>query len=157
MIIEELLTKHELQINEVLRINGIITPGLDGIREGYKLYGDLFMMKIINVLKDENHFQNFSPVETPDGIFQGSVQIAPSSETATNTGTSSGWTFWENLLTKVGQTGQTIGTFKANVAGTSTPTATSYTIGESKPNSIILYAAGAAVLAIVLILILRKK
>jgi hypothetical protein len=157
MTIEDLLKKKEFQISEILRMNQVIKPGLEGIREGYEMYGDRFMLKVIDALKDENNFSNYN-VDGEEIYFNTDGTIANGVTGLKEApGTSGGWKFWETLLKTVGQTGQTIGALKNNVAGSVSNTPTTYVAGDTKANGLILYGALAAILVVVFILIFRKK
>jgi hypothetical protein len=164
MDINDLLNKKQFEIGELLRVNQIMKPGLDGIKEGYEKYGDTFIMKVVDTLKDStNNFKNFDPL-TSDPDLSGFIDSSMANQAATlrasndavnnapvNISTTSDSGLFNSILGVITQVGKTAS------ALTSKTTPTTYsTILPTNASSIMFYLAGAAILAIILILILKK-
>jgi hypothetical protein len=159
MTIDELLSKKSFQVRELLRMNNIRGKGLAGIKEGYDKYGNTFMIKVIDTLKDpSNNFSNYGGLlSTVDMYGEESTQLAPDTQIGTHT-TGKGWTFWADLLNAVGNTGETIGAFKQNVLGSVSVNQEPIKTELPSPNSkVIFYLAGAAILIIVVLLVIYNK
>lgn len=155
-----ILTKNSFAVKELFRRYNVMgNPSPATIQAAYNKHGDRFMMKLLSIItpnETSSYTDTLTPIKPLSGVIQSTIDTKTLAipTGATTESKSSGWTFWEKLLTAVSDTGKTIGQFKTDAAGNQIPVEVGST---SNNNSKLLYIGAAAfALLIIMILIFRR-
>ena len=163
MSIEKTLENHDFEVRSLLRRYHILgAPNMDTIKVAHDQHGENFMMKLLEVLVPDT--DSFTELITPITPFVTTSKeldtktLATAIEPTTVEEKGKVWSFWENLLNGISQTGATLGQFKESLnASPKTPVYTEQEAAAASTRSKTIYiVAGSLVAFIILILILRK-
>ena len=161
--INQVLQQNSFQVKQLLRRSRIVgEPNIESIQRGFEKGGEPFMMKLLQIITPTE--ASFTALIQPKSAVLSTgldTKTLMPMKTTVATGTAATgkvWTFWENLLSGISATGETIGKFKADATAavpdaTITPEQAATTANNTK---MLYYAAGAFGVLIILILILRK-
>lgn len=159
--ITQVLENNSFEVKQLLRRARIVgEPNMESIQRGFNKHGEPFMMKLLQIITPTE--ASFTALIQPKSAVLNSglsqTQLMPMQTATPTESTGKVWTFWEKLLNGIGATGETLGKFKSDVAGTQQqPEVTAQQAVITAQNSKMLYlVAGGFVALILLILIIRK-
>ena len=158
MNIEQVLDYYSPEIRFLLRKYRVIgAVNMETIQRAHSQYGERFMMELLEIITPED--SEFTSLFTQENPFVAqSLQYQQNAPKDVQTAQSGKfWGFWENLLTKVDSTGETINQIKQNVSGSNNPGVQAQYVPVNPDRSkTILVIAGVLILLIVSILLFKK-
>lgn len=157
---QQVLDNNYAEVKRLLRrrnVIGEVNPAT--IEKAFKKHGEKFMLELLEIItpEDSNFTGLFQPLST-DAInyAQTGYQIPELElENAVKTG-GKFWSFWDNLLNRVDNTGKTIGQFKADTNQKYLYNNQQAQFQAAQNNTRLIYA-GAGFLVVVILLLIFKK
>jgi hypothetical protein len=164
MGIEQVLQNNRAAVGMLLRNYRVVGPvNMDTIRRAHNRHGENFMLKLLEILVPDT--DSFSTIITPEtsAVISQAINTNPSTaaqlEQIQAEAQTKGkfWSFWDNLLNRIGNTGETIGKFKEDTQSTvNRQEYLGYEIAQRNRSQVIFALAGVLVFVILLILLFRK-
>ena len=121
---------------------------IETINAAHRQHGAAFLTELMAILTPTASFTGIGGVIAPGGI---ASQVAP-----VTAGKNKFWNFWDNLLNRVDSTGKAIGQFKLDASGNMV-LIDEAAASQQRTQTMVLIIAGVIVLAIVAVLIFKKK
>lgn len=159
---EQVLNDNYAEVKRLLRrrnVIGDVSPAT--IEKAFQKHGEKFMMELLEIItpNDSNFSGLFLPLSSEAINYAQGNSVVPELELekAVKEG-GKFWSFWDNLLNRVDNTGQTIGNFKINSSGFNQQPynqAAQYPAQTFNPR-LIYAAAGFLVVVVVLLLIFKN-
>ena len=158
---QNILNQHYADVKRLLRrykIIGDVSPAT--IEKAFNRKGEKFMMELLEIITPDD--SSYTNLLTNTAVLNGQIANQMISEQQLEKAVNEGgkfWSFWNNLLSGIANTGQAIGQFKTNVSGANTITAQDelyYRASQANNNRLIFAGAGFLVVVIILLLIFRK-
>jgi hypothetical protein len=160
MDINQVLDQNSVKVRQLLRKHHVIgEPNMDSIRRGFDKHGSRFMLKLLGIITPpESRFSaqmsafSYDPLADP---LSDETWAAVEKENTPVASQGKFWSFWDNLLGKIGQTGEAIGQFQTDAAGQ--PTQTPEQLAIAAANTRTLYMVAAGFVALLIIILIVKK
>jgi hypothetical protein len=150
--IDTVLAQNRTEVKHLLRRYRVVgEPNISTIQKAHNKHGENFMIKLLEIIAPTSNFSAGIGLMTPENPFvQDAITYAQTQQTQQP---GKFWSFWDNLLGKVANTGATINQFKQDV---NAPVEQPLQQESNARSTLVFAAAGVLVLVVVLILIFRK-
>jgi hypothetical protein len=163
--INEVLQSNRFAVSQLLRRYRVIgEPNMQTIERAFNRHGEAFMLKLLDIITPD-HASFTALIEPKQAIVTSSgtldTKTLATSQASTGTTASTGkfWKFWDDLLTGISKTGETLGEFKANLE--TSPTDYELTDEEKAAQQnrtrMLFWVVGAIIVLMLLILIFKKR
>lgn len=147
MKIEEFLNTFEGR--RLLRKHHITAKGMDAIRAGYNKKGEKFMYDLLTGMSPKSSVLH--------GNYGDDTEMGPPTFEQFTEQTKKNKLDWAGWLNMIGETGSTISKLKSDILGTPKAETENTSSGDSKKSNWLLYGLGIAVVAVIIVLIVKSS